>query len=411
MTAVLLGDLNMLRCFADSDVPFVVAPSALDTATLRSRYALPPSRAISAFTDPPSAIADLEALAAELPRDPRNRRDGDKPVLFYGNDRQLLAISRNRERLARTFAFVMPPAELIEALVDKAKFAALAAQHDLPIPRTVVARGAAGVDAVLAQVPLPAIVKPFSHVDWFASPAHHAVHHGAKALVATTADELRAIYTDVAELTDEQFLVQTYIPGGEDCIFSYHAYLDARGNVLARFAGRKLRTYPRTAGASTYLTLVEAPDVLALGDRVVAALGLVGPVKLDFKRHPETGELFLLEVNPRFNLWHYLGATCGINLPLVAYRDQTNAPGYAIPQTYGTNVRWLAFGADARAFVREYQPAGELSLVDWLVSFGHRKVYDLFAWRDPLPWLHEVLTRGRSLQRKLLAAVTGAAAP
>ena len=46
----------------------------------------------------------------------------------------------------------------------------------------------------------------------------------------------------------------------------------------------------------------------------MAALGLRGVAKLDFKR-TAAGELVLLEVNPRFNLWHLPGAVAGVNLP------------------------------------------------------------------------------------------------
>ena len=49
-------------------------------------------------------------------------------------------------------------------------------------------------------------------------------------------------------------------------------------------------------------------------------LAFVGVVKLDYKRDPRTGRFYLLEVNPRFNLWNHLGAAAGVNLPLLAYR-------------------------------------------------------------------------------------------
>ena len=42
-------------------------------------------------------------------------------------------------------------------------------------------------------------------------------------------------------------------------------------------------------------------------------LGLKGLVKLDFKRADDE-TLHLLEVNPRFSLWHHLGAVAGVNL-------------------------------------------------------------------------------------------------
>ena len=56
-----------------------------------------------------------------------------------------------------------------------------------------------------------------------------------------------------------------------------------------------------------------------LGRTLVQRLGLRGVAKFDFKRAAD-GRLFLLEVNPRFNLWHHPGALAGVNLPALVFR-------------------------------------------------------------------------------------------
>ena len=58
----------------------------------------------------------------------------DRPVLFYEEDGDLLLISRYRDRLAKVFRFVVPEATLVEDLVDKARFQALAERLQLPVP-------------------------------------------------------------------------------------------------------------------------------------------------------------------------------------------------------------------------------------------------------------------------------------
>ena len=373
--AVLLGDLNMLRCFDGSDVPIVLAASDPDEAALASRFAKQRC-VIASFDHEARVLDDLDALARTLP---------GRPVLFYGNDRQLLVISRHRARLERSFRFLMPSPDLVEILVDKARFAHRAEALGLPVPFTARPRDA---DRQL----LPCVIKPRVHLGWF---EHTALHTSGprKALIATTAAELRALRAQVSEFTDD-YLVQEYIPGGEDLIYSYHAYVDATGRVLARFVGKKIRTFPREAGISTYLGLVKDPRVIELGDRAVAALGLVGPIKIDLKQHAETGELYLLEVNARFNLWHHLGAASGINLPLCAYADLVGEP--TPPATdYETDIHWLAFGDDLRSFLRSYQPAGELGWIDWLASLRGKKIYDVFSWHDPLPWASAMFDRLR----------------
>jgi predicted ATP-grasp superfamily ATP-dependent carboligase len=188
------------------------------------------------------------------------------------------------------------------------------------------------------------------------------------------------------------FVVQEHIPGGEDCVYSFHAYVDGRGRVLGHFMGRKIRTYPHRAGVSTYLELVDEPELARVGRDVLARLELRGVVKLDFKRHPDTGRYYLLEVNPRYSLWNHLGAASGVNLPLLAYRDLAGLP--VAPAREATiGVRWLSLADDARTFVRHLAPRGELSVLGWLASLRGPKVFDVFAWDDPSPFVMSLAPR------------------
>jgi D-aspartate ligase len=90
--------------------------------------------------------------------------------------------------------------------------------------------------------------------------------------------------------------------------------VDVSGAIVGEFTGRKIRTFPRDYGHSTAVEIVSLPDVAEVGRDVVARLGVRGVAKLDFKRD-DHGRLHLLEINPRFNLWHHPDAVAGVNLP------------------------------------------------------------------------------------------------
>ena len=114
---------------------------------------------------------------------------------------------------------------------------------------------------------------------------------------------------------------------------------------------------------------------------------------MDFKRHATSGRYYLLEINTRFNLWHYLGAKNGVNLPRVAYeylrfgRRASHVPARLA-------YRWLSFYYD-RLAARE----AKLGTTRWLWSLAQApKVYAIFSWRDPAPFVR--YWRGR-LQRRL----------
>jgi predicted ATP-grasp superfamily ATP-dependent carboligase len=133
-------------------------------------------------------------------------------------------------------------------------------------------------------------------------------------------------------------------------------------------------------------------------------LCLVGPVKLDFKQDSRSGKLYLLEINARYTLWNYLGAVCGVNLPYTAYSSLLGKR-CECSSNYRTDVRWLSFSNDLRAFLRDYYPAGELSWVQWLGSFRGRKVYDVFSWHDPVPFGTSLLQYSRALAARLTRAL------
>jgi predicted ATP-grasp superfamily ATP-dependent carboligase/CelD/BcsL family acetyltransferase involved in cellulose biosynthesis len=394
-TAVLHGDLNMLRCFAGTGVPTVVLSSNPEDPTFFSRHCGQRRLIAPAGADPAGALADLLRLGELLP---------GRPALYYGDDAMLLLVSRNREALGARFRFLLPDADRVEALVDKTRFAALGRALDLPVPRTVASSEADRAPEIARLLAPPFILKPFCHLGWAQARAVKGLGLGPlKALRADRVDEL-ARMIDLIGSFSPSFVVQEYIPGGEDQVYSFHAYLDARGRSLGHYVGRKIRTYPRSAGVSTYLELVDEPEVVRAGRDVLARLGHRGVVKLDFKRDPRTGRFYLLEVNPRYNLWNHLGAACGLNLPLIAHQDLLSLP--APPAAAARpGVRWLAFGDDARAFLRDYAPAGELSWTAWLRSLRGPKVYDVFAWDDASPF---VVSMVQKLRRRTQAERAGA---
>jgi D-aspartate ligase len=182
-------------------------------------------------------------------------------------------------------------------------------------------------------------------------------------------------------------LAQELVPGDEARIESYHAYVDERSQVVGEFAGRKIRTWPASYGDSTALETSDAQDVLTLGRVLVKKLKFRGVAKFDFKRAPD-GTLRLLEVNPRFNLWHHLGAIAGINLPALVYGDLVGTPRPIL--------------GPARPFVRWCKPwkdqfaarAAGMSLAEWTLWVIRCQAKSGFAWDDPLPMIGATVRRG-----------------
>lgn len=156
---------------------------------------------------------------------------------------------------------------------------------------------------------------------------------------------------------------------------------------------------------STYLELTEEPELVRIAMEILKKLQFVGVVKVDFKKDRQRNRFYLLEINARFNLWNHLGAVCGVNLPQLAYADLTGQ-SWTPRSRYKMGVRWLSFGNDLRAVLRDYHPDGALSWVEWLLSYRGRKVYETFSWRDPYPFVVSLLRYSHALYRRLAHRAT-----
>ncbi len=362
--ACVLGHLTLVRPLAYAGVPCVaVAPANSRMAHSRLCW-----NSIDCDTQGISESGDeiLELLTAFAKTQPQ------PPVLFYEDDEQLLFVSRNRERLAECFRFVIAAADLVENLSDKLRFHILAQRLGLPVPATRHVRPETGSSPPELDFSFPIVAKPLRR-----GRAWEECGYATKAVPITSEGELREWWPRwVRQGLD--LLLQEMIPGPETRIESYHAYVDSNGGIIGEFTGRKLRTWPLEFGYSTALTLTQAPDVARLGQSLVLALGLRGVAKLDFKRAPNGG-LYLLEVNPRFSLWHQLGAAAGVNLPLLVYRDLTGAARTAPGMPARAGAVWCRLSEDWRA-----ARASGISLHEWL-RWALACDAQMPEWSDPVP--------------------------
>jgi D-aspartate ligase len=300
----------------------------------------------------------------------------ERPVLFYELDAQLLFVFRNREQLSRAFRFVIADPVLVEDLVDKGRFQVLAERLNLPVPRTQRVRPSIDAPPKNIEIRFPVVMKPlWRRNSW------GALSETAKVIQIDTLQALREVWPRWA-LQGEELLLQELIPGPETKIESYHVYINEQGTIVGEFTGRKIRTLPISHGHSTALTITDAADVLTLGRSLVERLGLRGVAKFDFKRDPE-GRLHLLEINPRFNLWHHLGAIAGVNLPALVFADLTGIPRPP-PMPVHTGMRWCRFSEDWRA-----AKASGLSFKTWL-PWALRCEATSLAWDDPMPFVHSL---------------------
>jgi CelD/BcsL family acetyltransferase involved in cellulose biosynthesis/predicted ATP-grasp superfamily ATP-dependent carboligase len=367
--ACVMGDIDLLRPLALAGIPCAVVTRP-GVPSLYSRAAKVTLQWEDFAPDDATLVDALVALG-EAQREP--------PVLFYEEDAQLLLVSRFRERLARAFRFVIADAGLVEDLLDKARFQALAERHGLPVPAarrfdpSAIGSGDLGLR-------FPVLVKPVTRLD-----AWNERFGLRKALAAENLAALQSLWPQLRDL-GLPLMAQELVPGAEARIESYHCYVDGRGGIAAEFTGRKLRTYPAHYGHTTALEITDAPDVRAQGRAAIEKLGLTGVAKLDFKRDMQ-GKLRLLEINPRFTLWHHAGAIAGVNIPALVYADLLGIPRPTVVRARA-GVRWCRAWKDLPA-----ARADGISLTQWLPWFVGCEAKSALFFDDPMPFVRSSLFR------------------
>ncbi len=139
-------------------------------------------------------------------------------------------------------------------------------------------------------------------------------------------------------------LVQQFIPGGDELIHFCAVYL-RRGEIAARFDGRKLRSRPM--GHTTVAEPSPADDVYLETRRFFESTAISGPASLELKRDPE-GALWVIEPTVgRTDFWVQVCISNGMNLPWIEYCDQAGLPLPDVPLV--DHYTWVNTERDPKA--------------------------------------------------------------
>ena len=193
-----MGDMDLLRPLALAEIPCAVV-SRPGVPSLYSRYALSRLAWDDYSGDTERLLDALVTFGTAQP---------EPPVLFYQEDGQTLLISRHRERLAKAFRFVVADTDLVEDLLDKARFQTLAARHELPVP-TARRFDPANIEPAHLGLRFPLILKPLTRLD-----RSNDALGLRKALCAENLEMLRTLWPQLGALGLE-LLAQEFVHGSE----------------------------------------------------------------------------------------------------------------------------------------------------------------------------------------------------
>ncbi|HEY6150350.1 MAG TPA: hypothetical protein VIW19_07505 [Gaiellaceae bacterium] len=286
-----VNGLAAIRSLGRAGVKVLAVDHRRSALGFRSRYAEP-----HLSPDPQDEDAFVSFLAGlELEGAP----------IFPTHDEPLNSIARAGDRLSERFLFPFPRWEVLQRIQSKRSQLEAAERVGIPVPRWST--------TLSDDLAYPVLVKP-STTEGFKR------RFGRQAFRCANRAEAERAW---AEAEEYEPLVQEFIPGGDDELYTLGSYLAADGEPLGVFCGRKLRQTPPGVGTCRVGEAVWVDEVVDQGLEFLRELGHVGLSQVEFKRDPRDGSYRLMEVNPRLWQWHGLAAACGVDLPKIAYEDLT----------------------------------------------------------------------------------------
>ncbi len=273
----------------------------------------------------------------------------------------------------------------IDRVMNKSALLREAQRIGLSVPLAVTV---SQPDEIEAAQPLryPCLCKPVYASQWRKAGVWEAVGR-QKAVRVDSFETLSAFYRGFSQL-DPLVTVQEWVEGGESNLLIFGSHCSSAHEVSAFFTARKRLQYPPLIGTGIVVEAIPLPEIEEPSRRLLSALRFQGISEIEYKRDARTGQLYLIEVNPRHWDQHGLGTAVGVNLSEALYRDATGQEPRPMRQSTESRI-WIAEAEYARHLARCL--VGKAPWRDALLAFGAPRVWATFDWRDPRPLLVNVV--------------------
>ena len=251
---------------------------------------------------------------------------------------------------------------------NKQLLMALCEKHNVCHPKTR-ALSSSVIESAADFVGFPAMIKP-------------DLSAGARGITkVNNLDELKekypAIETEFGSCTLQQFVEQP------DYYYNVMMYRSEKGKILADTVIKIRRYFPINGGTSCYSETVRLDSLCKECQKLLDVLDWRGFADFDVLEDKNTGELKIIEINPRVPSSLQGSAAAGVDFGKVFISDYF---GEALPEfeyKEGQQVRWM--GLDVMWFL--FSPNRFKFKPSWFRFFGKNVSYHDGSWRNPMPMI------------------------
>jgi|GEM_PF-731935 len=313
-----------------------------------------------------------------------------KPVLIPINDKLCTYVAQCRARFSEKFDVCMASNDVVLGMLDKKKAHLLVKGSGLTVPETFSATSLAELESVVHKCGFPVIVKPL----WWRE-------RGKRNFKAERCDTQAQLFDVGGQLIENgaTLLVQAYIPGDDDTFEVYMFYRTRDGHTIHGCTGQKLRQIPPSVGNMASGRATVLSHVTEMSNMLLKHIDYRGLGGIEYKRNGQTR--YFIEMSVRPEGFHMLAMKAGIDLPWLAYSDMIRSHTDHRP-----NAQRDACYINIRSYIslwNKYRSEVPVFREMLKVLFIRRIQFDLWSWRDPMPWLlatkgwlNDLLTRTKT---------------
>jgi D-aspartate ligase len=315
------------------------------------------------------------------------RKLGNRPVLIPTGDANALLLARHADVLRPLYRMWELPYEQLGRIINKTTLYEAARQAGASIIPSLSTPTVAEVLQWSAQHNGPYLLKPsYDGVS--------TCKLRGKNLLLETRDQLISY---VRNNGADSLVIQRMIRGGDGNIFDCYGVCDRSGRVVSLTTHQRLRQFPPDFGATCYgeipapLPSKDEQFLFTATEHLLNTVRFHGIFGIEWLRDVSTGTFYLIDFNARPFLTIGHLRDCGVNLPILAYRDLTGQSLANVdPRPPVERKRWVYVSKDIDTF-REIRPRGRIGVFAWLMSLATCRSFAYVSWDDPRPGLHSIV--------------------
>lgn len=267
-------------------------------------------------------MQDEDTVIEHLLRVGKELEEKEKVGLLLGSaDWHARIISSHMDELSAYYVVPYIPLTIMDEVTNKRRFYELCEELDIAYPKTWYVNVFEGTDHInLDDFVYPCILKPSLSSAW-----DNLDFAGKKKVYELKSKEelQEALGFIAAAKYEHDLIIQDFIPGADDAIFSLTTFSDKYGQMQLVSGGRVVLQdhSPAKLGNPVTIASERVDVVIEAASRFLSRTGYVGYANFDIKFDERDGSYRFFEVNARCGRNSYYVSLGGVNLiePIVKY--------------------------------------------------------------------------------------------